>query len=75
MWQLAERLANWQADGRNVALIIGGPDSLDRKFKARADERLRLSRLTLPHALVRVIFTEALYRAASLLKGHPYHRE
>lgn len=73
--ELAERLARWQADGRNVALIIGGPDGLDPQFKLGADERIRLSSLTLPHALVRVILAEALYRAASLLKGHPYHRE
>ena len=73
--QLAERLASWQAAGDNVALIIGGPDGLDPAFKATAHERLRLSSLTLPHALVRVILAEALYRASSLLRGHPYHRD
>jgi 23S rRNA (pseudouridine1915-N3)-methyltransferase len=73
--QLAERLESWQAGGENVALIIGGPDGLDPQFKATAHERLRLSSLTLPHALVRVILAEALYRASSLLRGHPYHRE
>ena len=73
--QLAQRLAQWQADGRDVALIIGGPDGLDASFKADADETLRLSDLTLPHALARVVLAEALYRAASLNAGHPYHRE
>ncbi len=73
--QLAERLAQWQASGDNVAIIIGGPDGLDPTFKATAHERIRLSSLTLPHALVRVILAEALYRASSLLRGHPYHRE
>jgi 23S rRNA (pseudouridine1915-N3)-methyltransferase len=72
---LAARLKAWMADGRDVALIIGGPDGLDPALKASADERLRLSDLTLPHALARVLLAEALYRAWSLLAGHPYHRE
>jgi 23S rRNA (pseudouridine1915-N3)-methyltransferase len=67
---LAERLR----DGRDVALCIGGPDGLAREVDARADLRWSLSALTLPHGLVRVIVAEALYRAASMLKGHPYHR-
>ena len=73
--QLAQRLSQWQADGRDVALIVGGPDGLDADLKAGADERLRLSDLTLPHALARVLLVEALYRAASHNAGHPYHRE
>lgn len=73
--QLADRLAQWQTGGSDVALVIGGPDGLDPTIKAAADETLRLSSLTLPHALVRVILAEALYRAVSLLRGHPYHRE
>jgi 23S rRNA (pseudouridine1915-N3)-methyltransferase len=73
--QLAERLQHWQADGRDVALLIGGPDGLDPVLKATADETLRLSDLTLPHALARVLLAEALYRAWSLTIGHPYHRE
>jgi 23S rRNA (pseudouridine1915-N3)-methyltransferase len=73
--QLAERLRAWQHDGRDVALLIGGPDGLDDALKARADETLRLSDLTLPHALARVLLAEALYRAWSLNAGHPYHRE
>jgi 23S rRNA (pseudouridine1915-N3)-methyltransferase len=73
--QLAARLQRWQAGGRDVALLVGGPDGLDASVKAGADETLRLSDLTLPHALARVLLAEALYRAASLNAGHPYHRE
>ena len=73
--QLAERLQRWRADGRDVTLLIGGPDGLDAALKASADETLRLSDLTLPHAFVRVLLAEALYRAWTLLQGHPYHRE
>lgn len=73
--QLAERLAKWMAGGDDVAFIIGGPDGLDARIKNTAHETMRLSSLTLPHALVRVILAEALYRAASVLKNHPYHRE
>ena len=58
-----------------MALLIGGPDGLDPALKASADERMRLSDLTLPHALVRVLLAEELYRAWSLNAGHPYHRE
>ena len=73
--QLAERLRFWLGDGRDVALIIGGPDGLDAGLKASADETLRLSDLTLPHAFARVLLAEALYRAWSVCAGHPYHRE
>lgn len=73
--QLAERLLAWQHDGRDVALFVGGPDGLDPALRASADETLRLSDLTLPHAFVRVMLAEALYRAWSLNAGHPYHRE
>ena len=73
--QLAERLKFWMGDGRDVALVIGGPDGLDASIKASADETLRLSDLTLPHAFVRVLLAEALYRAWSVMAGHPYHRE
>lgn len=73
--QLADRLQAWEDDGREVALLMGGPDGLDAGLKAAADERLRLSDLTLPHALARVVCIEALYRAWSLRVGHPYHRE
>jgi 23S rRNA (pseudouridine1915-N3)-methyltransferase len=73
--QLAQRMTFWLGDGRDVSFFIGGPDGLDAAFAARADETFRLSDLTLPHAMVRVMLTEALYRAWSLTQGHPYHRE
>ena len=73
--QLAERVRLWRGDGRDAALLIGGPDGLDPALKATADETLRLSDLTLPHAFARVLLAEALYRAWTLSEGHPYHRE
>lgn len=73
--QLADRLAIWQRDGRDAALVAGGPDGLDAGLKASCDETLRLSDLTLPHGFVRVLVAEALYRAWSLSVNHPYHRE
>jgi 23S rRNA (pseudouridine1915-N3)-methyltransferase len=73
--QLSERLAKWMAGGEDVAFMIGGPDGLAARIKNDAHETMRLSSLTLPHALVRVILAESLYRAASVLKGHPYHRD
>ncbi|MBS3916615.1 MAG: 23S rRNA (pseudouridine(1915)-N(3))-methyltransferase RlmH [Sulfuritalea sp.] len=73
--QLAARLRQWMEAGDEVAFVIGGPDGLAPDIKAAAVETLRLSSLTLPHALARVVLAEALYRAASLLRGHPYHRE
>lgn len=72
---LAERLGRWQAQGDDVAFLIGGPDGLDPLLKQSAAERLRLSSLTLPHGLARVVLAEALYRAHSLRVGHPYHRD
>lgn len=73
--QLAERMSAWRSEGRDVVFFIGGPDGLDPALKTTADESLRLSDLTLPHAFVRVLLAEALYRAWSLAIGHPYHRE
>jgi len=73
--QLAERLQFWRGDGRDVAFLLGGPDGLDPALKTTADETLRLSDLTLPHAFARVLLAEALYRAWSVVQGHPYHRE
>ena len=73
--QLSQRLRFWLGDGRDVALLVGGPDGLDPTLKASGDETLRLSDLTLPHAFVRVLLAEALYRAWSVMAGHPYHRE
>ena len=72
---LAERLKTWQLSGYDVAIVIGGPDGLDAGFKQSAHERLRLSDLTLPHAMVRVLLIEQLYRAWSITINHPYHRE
>ncbi|MDA1369407.1 MAG: 23S rRNA (pseudouridine(1915)-N(3))-methyltransferase RlmH [Proteobacteria bacterium] len=73
--QLARRLDSFKQDGRNLSLLIGGPDGLDKTCLERADERWSLSSLTLPHPLVRILVTEQLYRAVSILDGHPYHRE
>lgn len=73
--QLAERLRVWRDDGRDAVFLVGGPDGLDPALKATADETLRLSDLTLPHALARVLLAESLYRAMTVLEGHPYHRE
>lgn len=73
--QLAERLLRWRGEGCDLAFLIGGADGIDAALAARADERLRLSDLTLPHALARVLLAEALYRAWTLVQGHPYHRE
>ena len=72
--ELAGRLETWLADGRDVALLVGGPDGLAPECLARAEERWSLSRLTLPHPLVRVVLAEQLYRAWSILRNHPYHR-
>jgi 23S rRNA (pseudouridine1915-N3)-methyltransferase len=72
---LAERLKEWQLAGGDVALVIGGPDGLDPEFRQAAHERVRLSDLTLPHAMVRVLLIEQLYRAWSINANHPYHRE
>lgn len=72
---LAARLQAWLPDGRDAALFIGGPDGLHPRLKAQAEEAWRLSDLTLPHAFVRVMLAEALYRAWTVTIGHPYHRE
>jgi len=72
--ELAQRLKAWIAEGQPVALLVGGPDGLAPACRERAAERWSLSPLTLPHGLVRIVVAEALYRAHSLLRGHPYHR-
>jgi 23S rRNA (pseudouridine1915-N3)-methyltransferase len=73
-----EQLSTWLAerlrDGRSLALLIGGPDGLATQCRERADHSWSLSPLTLPHALVRVVVAEQIYRAMSLMAGHPYHR-
>ena len=73
--QLADKLREFRMLGKDLALLIGGPDGLDGDCLGRADECWSLSRLTLPHPLVRVLVTEQLYRAISMINGHPYHRE
>ena len=73
--QLSKRLETWQQAGRDVYLLIGGPDGLAPACLERANERWSLSPLTLPHALVQVVLAEALYRAWSVTAGHPYHRD
>ncbi|HSV83329.1 MAG TPA: 23S rRNA (pseudouridine(1915)-N(3))-methyltransferase RlmH [Ramlibacter sp.] len=72
---LAQKLKAWPLENDVVALVIGGPDGLDPAFRQSAHERIRLSDLTLPHAMVRVLLAEQLYRAWSVNAGHPYHRE
>jgi 23S rRNA (pseudouridine1915-N3)-methyltransferase len=71
---LAERLQHWMAGGRDVALLVGGPDGLAPECLARSDMTWSLSALIFPHALVRIILAEQLYRAWSINAGHPYHR-
>lgn len=72
--QLSEQLERWLAGGRHLSLLVGGPDGLADSCLQRAEQRWSLSPLTLPHPLVRILLAEQLYRAWSLLSGHPYHR-
>ncbi len=72
--ELAIWLAARMAAGRDLALLVGGPDGLDPALSAKADFRWSLSPLTWPHGIVRILVAEQLYRAHSLLQGHPYHR-
>ncbi len=72
--QLSEKLSGWMNDGRDLALLVGGPEGLADSCLQRADGRWSLSALTMPHPLVRIVVAEQLYRAWSLLKNHPYHR-
>jgi 23S rRNA (pseudouridine1915-N3)-methyltransferase len=72
--QLAEQMQNWLSDGRDVSLLVGGPDGLAPKCSQRADQKWSLSALTLPHPLVRIVMAEQLYRAWTVLQNHPYHR-
>ena len=73
--QLADRIARWREAGRDVAFVIGGADGTAAALKEQADLLWSLSPLTLPHGLVRIVLAEQLYRAVSILSGHPYHRE
>jgi 23S rRNA (pseudouridine1915-N3)-methyltransferase len=72
---LAARLTDWQMGGDDVALVIGGPDGIEPAYRQAAHERIRLSDMTLPHAMARVLLVEQLYRAWSINANHPYHRE
>ena len=72
--QLSTELDHWMHDGRDVALLVGGPEGLAPECVARAEQRWSLSNLTLPHPLVRIVVAEQLYRAWSILQNHPYHR-
>jgi 23S rRNA (pseudouridine1915-N3)-methyltransferase len=72
---LSEELKSWSAMGQDIVFLIGGPDGLDPDLKARAHQLLRLSSMTLPHAMVRVMLVEQLYRVWSIQNAHPYHRE
>ncbi|PTY38949.1 23S rRNA (pseudouridine(1915)-N(3))-methyltransferase RlmH [Saccharospirillum sp. MSK14-1] len=71
---LARQLENWWQEGRDICLLIGGPDGLDPRALARSDQRWSLSALTLPHPLVRVLLSEQLYRAWTITRNHPYHK-
>jgi 23S rRNA (pseudouridine1915-N3)-methyltransferase len=73
--KLAQRLEDWMREGGDTAFIIGGADGIDESLKLQANEMIRLSSLTLPHAMARLILCEQLYRAVSVVKNHPYHRE
>ncbi|MCK6406124.1 MAG: 23S rRNA (pseudouridine(1915)-N(3))-methyltransferase RlmH [Rhodocyclaceae bacterium] len=73
--QLAGRLEAWMQEGGDTAFLIGGADGLAPELKDKADEMIRLSSLTLPHAMARLVLCEQLYRAISVVKNHPYHRE
>lgn len=72
--ELAARLRDWMQQGRDVALLVGGPDGHSAEVLKNAAERWSLSKLTLPHALVRILIAEQIYRAWSLTANHPYHR-
>jgi 23S rRNA (pseudouridine1915-N3)-methyltransferase len=73
--KLAQRLEDWMRAGGDTAFIIGGADGIDEELKQRAHDSIRLSSLTLPHAMARLILCEQLYRALSVVRNHPYHRE
>ena len=71
---LSQQLQQWRSSGRDVAFLVGGPDGLDETLKSACDGHIRLSSLTLPHPMVRVVLAEQLYRAWAILANHPYHR-
>jgi 23S rRNA (pseudouridine1915-N3)-methyltransferase len=71
---LARELESWRGSGQDIVFLVGGPDGLDAALKQSCKGRLRLSSLTLPHPMVRVVLAEQLYRAWAIMTGHPYHR-
>lgn len=71
---LAKKIENWQMNGQDISILIGGPDGLSRACVQRADESWSLSAMTLPHPLVRIVLIEQLYRAWTILTNHPYHK-
>lgn len=73
--KLAQRLEDWMREGGDTAFVIGGADGIDESLKQQASEMIRLSSLTLPHAMARLVLCEQLYRALSVVRNHPYHRE
>jgi len=73
--KLAQRLEDWMREGGDTAFVIGGADGIDDDIKRRADQAIRLSSLTLPHAMARLLLCEQIYRAYSVIRNHPYHRE
>lgn len=73
-FELAQQLQHWREAARDVCLLIGGPDGLGRECLERANQHWSLSKLTLPHPLVRILLAEQLYRALTICQGHPYHR-
>ncbi len=73
--KLASQITKWQSTGNNIALLVGGPDGLSTDCLTRANQRWSLSALTFPHPMVRVVLSEAIYRAWSVTINHPYHRE
>lgn len=73
--QLAQRLESWMQYGKDICFLIGGADGLDDEIKSSSDLVFSLSMMTMPHALVRVVLAEQLYRATSIIRKHPYHRQ
>ena len=73
--QLSQMMQDWRQDGKDVVFLIGGADGLSPEIKQKATNLIRLSSMTLPHAMARLLLIEQLYRAYTILQGHPYHRE
>jgi len=72
--ELADKMKNWKQKSPNVVILIGGPDGIDQSIKAIAKEKISISKMTFPHPIVRIIIAEQLYRAYTILEGHPYHK-